>query len=292
MDTEISLYAPAKINLTLDIKGKRPDGYHELESVMHQISLFDQVSIRAIPDGLQVYCDHPQVPQGEDNLAFRAARILLQKVEKKAGLEIKIKKNIPVGAGLAGGSTDAAAVLIGINKFLGLGLSSSELMELGAGLGSDIPFCIQGGTALARGRGEILTPLSRGPVLQLLLVKPDFSLSTAEIYGRFRMENVETHPSTERFLQAWTQCDIINVGQSMSNVLETVTLSLCPEIARIKEKMLEFGAIQAVMSGSGPTVAGVFLDAGTARDAYALMKNYYEEVFLASSFFGGDENGT
>lgn len=288
MKQEITLAAPAKVNLTLDILGKRADGYHELESVMQQITLFDFITLRRIEPGLQLHCSHPLVPEGEDNIAYQAAQLMLEKLDSSAGLEITIEKNIPVGAGLAGGSTDAAAVLMGINTLMEMNLSLPELMTAGSQLGSDIPFCIQGGTALARGRGELLTPLPAGPVLQLVLVKPDFFLSTAEVYRRFRLEKLEQRPGLDAFLAAWTQYDMINMAESMVNVLETVTLSLCPEIQTIKQELIDNGALQAVMSGSGPTVFGVFPDLQTAGLAWQKMQQRYEEVFLAASYYGGD----
>ncbi|HHW62092.1 MAG TPA: 4-(cytidine 5'-diphospho)-2-C-methyl-D-erythritol kinase [Syntrophomonadaceae bacterium] len=290
MEQEITLAAPAKVNLTLDILGQRADGYHELESVMQQITLFDFITLRRSEHGLQLYCSHPLVPEGADNIAYQAALLMLEKLDSSVGLEISIEKNIPVGAGLAGGSTDAAAVLMGINTLMELDLSLPELMAAGSQLGSDIPFCIQGGTALARGRGEIITPLPAGPVLQLVLVKPDFSLSTAEVYRRFRMEKVGQRPGLDAFLAAWTQYDMINMVENMTNVLETVTLSLCPEIQTIKQELMDSGAIQAIMSGSGPTVFGVFPDLKTAGIAYQKMQQQYKEIFLATSYYGGDAN--
>lgn len=282
--------APAKINLTLDIKGKRSDGYHELETVMHQISLVDRISLERGGSEIKLDTNSTEIPDNEDNLAYRAARLLSEKYNLSEGLSIFIKKNIPVGAGLAGGSTDAAAVLFGMNQLFGLGLEKEQLLDLGAGLGSDVPFCLLGGTALARGRGEILTPVEAGPQLILVLVKPDFQLSTAEVYRAFRLDKVELFPNNVAFLAAWQNYDIINVARQMNNVLETVSIARHPEIAAIKEQLCELGALNALMSGSGPSVLGIFSEFAMARQAWAKMKQRYQETYLVSSYKRGDKH--
>jgi len=285
---DLIIEAPAKINLTLDIKGKRPDGYHELETVMHQIDLVDRICLTLTGTGIKVASNSGLIPDDERNLAYKAASLLKKKYGLKKGVEIFIEKNIPVEAGLAGGSTDAAAVLTGLNQLLELGLSRQEIMGLAAEAGSDVPFCVLGGTALARGRGEILQPLAEGPSLKIVLVKPDFSLSTREVFEDFRLENIDTSPDTPAFLAAWENYDIINVAQLLNNVLESVSLVQRPEIAGIKQQLCELGALNALMSGSGPSVFAVFHNHSDAEQAFMKMKEQYKESYLLSSYRKGD----
>jgi 4-diphosphocytidyl-2-C-methyl-D-erythritol kinase len=293
MADQLLLDAPAKVNLTLDIKGKRADGYHELETVMHQISLADRITITAIPQGIEVSSNHPELPADETNLAYRAAATLLKKYPDRGGVAIHIDKVIPIGAGLAGGSTDAAAVLKGLNTLYGLDLSVQELMSIGLEIGSDVPFCVQGGTALARGRGEQLQALPPHIKLFLLLVKPKFSVSTAEVYGQYDSSKVTNSPDTRGFLEGWHHCDMISICHAMGNVLETVTVALYPEIEQTKTCLVKRGALKALMSGSGPTVVGLFRDEASARQAwYDFSADDDKEVFLATSYDGRTAHGT
>lgn len=285
---DLIIEAPAKINLTLEIKGKRPDGYHELETVMHQINLVDRICFTLTGADIKVASNSSFIPDGEKNLAYRAAQLLFNKYGIKKGVEIFIEKNIPVEAGLAGGSTDAAAVLAGANQLFELGLSQYELMDLAAEAGSDVPFCVLGGTALARGRGEILQPLAEGPKLQMVLVKPDFGLSTRDVFGAFQLKNIDISPDTPAFLAAWENYDIINVAQLLNNVLESVSLVQRPEIAAIKHQLCELGALNALMSGSGPSVFALFLNHHDAERAFMQMKEQYIESYLVSSYRKGD----
>lgn len=288
MRDALVLSAPAKINLTLNVLGRRSDGYHELETVMQQISLADKIYLQAGGEGLQVTSSSPAVPAHEANLAWQAAQLLMTKFSIKSGLQIFIEKNIPIGAGLAGGSTDAAAVLRGVDTLFGLDLAEPELLAAGLTLGSDVPFCLLGGTALARGRGELLTPLPDGPCLEMVLVKPDFQLSTAEVYRDFRLERVQDPPDNQAFLEAWRRCDIIAIVAQMKNVLETVSVTRCPEIAAIKRQLQSRGALHTLMSGSGPSVVGVFMSREEARAAWEIMKDQYQESYLVSSYNRGD----
>lgn len=288
MDVPLIIEAPAKVNLTLKVLGKRADGYHELETVMQQISLRDRVMLQPADHGISLESNSVDIPADENNLAWRAARLLFDEFSLPAGLKIFIEKNIPVGAGLAGGSTDAAAVIEGINRLWSLGLSQAQMCELGLRLGSDVPFCLVGGTALARGRGEILTPLPGGLHLDMVLVKPAFQLSTAEIYGAFRLDQVDQAPDNSAFLAAWQNCDIIALATQMKNVLESVSIPRCPEVARIKEQLMECQALVSLMSGSGPTVVGIFADRATAFEAWETMKDRYQESYLVSSYNRGD----
>lgn len=299
MHSEIIVEAPAKINLTLDILGKRADGYHELETVMHQISLVDRIHLFPRQSGIALDTDSSEIPRDTDNLAYQAAQSLLAEYGAKAGIGIFIEKNIPVGAGLAGGSTDAAAVLLGIDYLLELGLDREILLDLAAGLGSDVPFClagmplrqksagclgVTGATVLARGRGELMSPLPAVLLSHIVLVKPDFQLSTAEVYRGFRLEGVNEHPDNNSFIEAWTQGDKRVIARGMVNVLETVSIMQRPEIGHLKERLLEMGALRALMSGSGSSVFGIFETAEQAEAAVRVLKEDYREVFLVSSY--------
>lgn len=291
MGKRMIIEAPAKINLILDIKGKRPDGYHELETVMHQISLADRIILNPCASGIKLGINSGLVPYNESNLAYRAASVFFQKNGFKGGIEIFIEKNIPVGAGLAGGSTDAAAVLLGINEIYEYNLSEELLLEMAAELGSDVPFCVLGSSALARGRGEILTPLPSAVFLEIVLVKPDFQLSTAEVYSKFELAKVEQFPDTRAFLAAWGRGDVEDIAVNMVNVLESVSIRIHPEIAVIKERLKELGALNAVMSGSGPSVFGIFKERKGAAQAAETLRKWYSEVYLVSSYKRGDYDG-
>jgi 4-diphosphocytidyl-2-C-methyl-D-erythritol kinase len=288
MKKQLEIEAPAKVNLTLNVLGKRDDGYHELESVMQQISLRDKIHLQVGGQGIRVASNSQLIPDNEENLAFQAAQLLYTKFSIKAGLQIFIEKNIPVGAGLAGGSTDAAAVMIGINELFNLSLKREELLELGLAIGSDVPFCLLGGTALARGKGEILTALGKGPQLEMLLVKPDYQLSTGAVYRDFRVERVIHAPDNTAFIEAWHKYDMIGIVAQMKNVLETVSLEMCPEIKIIKTKLDALGALNTLMSGSGPSVIGVFASQEEAQQVWGLIKDQYRESYLVSSYNRGD----
>ncbi|HWP98187.1 MAG TPA: 4-(cytidine 5'-diphospho)-2-C-methyl-D-erythritol kinase [Syntrophomonadaceae bacterium] len=285
MVRSIIIEAPAKVNLTLDVKGKRADGYHELETLMHQINLVDRVYIEEAKS-LIVQSNSTLIPEDEGNLAYRAAWAIMDKYGNQEGVRIFIEKNIPVGAGLAGGSTDAAAVLIGINRLFDLGVNPVDLMNLGAVLGSDVPFCMQGRTAMATGRGEILTPLPAGPSLNMVLVKPAFQLSTAQVYADLNCEQLTRRPDNRAFVQAWLHGDYQGIAVNMINVLESVSVVRHPEIGEIKEGLKKMGALQSIMSGSGPSVIGVFEDGQKAQEAVQKMKERYQEVYLVSSYMG------
>ena len=288
MKRQLVVEAPAKVNLTLDVLAKRPDGYHELATVMHQISLMDKLSLQLTDTAIIVHSSNPVVPEGEENLAYRAARLLFERFSLAGGVHIYIDKNIPVGAGLAGGSTDAAAVLMGLNILFELGLPLEHLQSLGLELGSDVPFCILGGTALAKGRGEILAPLPGGPRLEMVLIKPDFQLSTAAIYQGLQLDKPMERPDNRAFIEAWQECDIISMTSVMQNVLESVSLAKCPEIAIIKSKLVDAGALTALMSGSGPSVVGIFSSLEQARRGWEKLKDQYQEAYLVSSYCRGD----
>lgn len=284
MKHQVCLQAPAKINLTLKVIGKRPDGYHELETVMQQINLCDSISIHVADSGIRVDSNSLQVPDDDENLAFKAARAIYDRLGIQTGLRIHIDKRIPVGAGLAGGSTDAAVVLLGINDLLGSPLDLRALMELGLQIGSDVPFSVMGGCALARGRGEILEPVGPGPQLEMVLVKPPGQLSTSEVYRDLRLGELRDPPDNGAFLEAWYRCDIMGLAAQMKNDLETVSIIKCPEISAVKYKLTALGAIHSVMSGSGPTVIGLFADYQQAVRGWRTIKEEYDESFLVSTY--------
>lgn len=281
---ELVVEAPAKINLTLDVIGRRPDGYHELETVMHQINLVDKIYLKKDISGIKVNSNSRLIPLDKQNLVYKAAETMFNNFHIKEGISIYIEKIIPVGAGLAGGSTDAAAVLTGIDKLFAVKAGKDAIMQIAALIGSDVPFCVMGGTALARGRGEILKSLPAAMNLSMVLVKPDFQISTAEVYKALDLNQVENRSDNEAFLEAWKNCDIIGVANNMANVLENVSLKKHGEIASIKRRLLELGALNALMSGSGPSVFGIFNDNKLVRQAYDILQQDYNEVYLVSSY--------
>lgn len=299
--------APAKVNLTLDVKYKRADGYHELESIMHQIDLVDRITIRKGPKGtISLRSNNPALPNDHRNLAYKAAQLLLTEFGHGEGVDISIEKNIPLGAGLAGGSTDAAAVLWGMNQVFGYNQDLAALIRVATTLGSDIPFCLLGrhyqaddkqsiqgqlgATAIARGRGEVLEQLPNRYLPWILLVKPDYEVSTAEVYQGFRLNEVRKRPDITAFLAAWQDCDIMNIAKNLVNVLESVSMRLYPEIVSIKADMIEYGALNALMSGSGPTVFGIFDEVKTAEQAREKFLKHYDQVFLISSYGRGEKS--
>ncbi len=284
----VTIEAPAKINLTLDVKGRRSDNYHEIETIMHQVDLADLVFVRRKAEGIRVITDLPELPDDESNLAYKAAQEFFRKTGIAAGVEVIIKKKIPVGAGLAGGSTDAAAVIKGLDCLYGTGLSLEEMLEIAATVGSDVPFCILGGTALARGRGEILTPLATDIILTLVLVKPNFSVSTKEVYEGLATVEITERPDTQEVMRGLMAHDIETVCRGLRNVLEEVTASWFPEVRLIKAKMKELKAQAALMSGSGPTVFGLFKEEGEAVEAFNHFRLYYEETYLVKSYRKGE----
>ncbi|WP_044641810.1 4-(cytidine 5'-diphospho)-2-C-methyl-D-erythritol kinase [Risungbinella massiliensis] len=272
--------APAKINLTLDALRKRPDGYHDLEMVMTTVDLYDRIDLTSI-DGTSIQLDSSSglVPQDERNLAYLAARILREKTGVRKGVHIRIEKNIPVAAGLAGGSSDAAATLRGLNRLWKLGLSLEELAQIGAEIGSDVPFCVYSNTAIARGRGEVLEPIPAPPKCWVVLAKPSQGISTADVFGRLRVDQIEQHPSTSHMVDALKKQDLKAVIGSMGNVLEPVTMAMHKEVSRLKEKMHLFGASGVLMSGSGPTVFGIVPKESRAKRIVNSLKGFCEQVY-------------
>lgn len=272
--------APAKINLMLDVLHKRPDGFHEVEMVMTMIDLADRLEMSEQKrDTIIITSQAGYIPLDEKNLAFQAARLIKERYDVKKGVHIHLDKKIPVAAGLAGGSSDAAATLRGLNRLWGLGIPQQELLALGAELGSDVPFCVTGGTALATGRGEMLTPIPNPPQCWVIVAKPPINVSTAEVYGRLRSEQIQHHPSAERMVEALTQGSFQQMCQSLGNVLEEVTLKMHPEVQQLKEGMLKLGADGALMSGSGPTVFGLVSKESKVARIYNGLRGFCKEVY-------------
>ncbi|MGI6550906.1 MAG: 4-(cytidine 5'-diphospho)-2-C-methyl-D-erythritol kinase [Syntrophomonadales bacterium] len=290
--TQITISAPAKINLTLDVLGKRADGYHDIESVMHQVNLCDRVTVAVIPEGIEVYSNNAELPSGEGNLVYRAAMAVVSWLGIKTGFRIYLEKNIPLGAGLAGGSTDAAAVIKAINRLLGSRISFPVMLRLGQSVGSDVPFCMVGNTALAQGKGEILTRVDNRVCLYLVLVNPGFQVSTAQVYNLIDRETIVDHPDSSKMIQALASGDFKGVVSGLGNAMEKVTFKLHPELTGIKADLLRVGAAGALMSGSGPTVFGVFSRPEEACRAFHIMKETYPHTFWCSSYMGnGGQHG-
>lgn len=271
--------APAKINLSLDVLYKRPDGFHEVEMIMTTIDLADRVELTLLEqDKIHILSHNRYVPDDQRNLAFQAAQLLKDRYQVKKGVQITIEKTIPVAAGLAGGSSDAAATLRGLNKLWELGLTLDELANLGSEIGSDVSFCVYGGTALARGRGEMITDLPAPPTCWVILAKPFIGVSTAEVYRRLDLNGME-HPNINEMVKAIENNDYQSVCDTVGNVLEDVTLKLHPEVAQIKEQMKRFGADAVLMSGSGPTVFGIVQHDSRMHRIYNGLRGFCDQVF-------------
>ena len=284
---ELKMKAMAKINLGLDVLRKREDGYHDLRMVMQTICLYDQIALTVKErPGITVNTNLSYLPTNEDNLVYRAARLLMDECDVKEGLEIGLKKYIPVAAGLAGGSSDAAAVLVGVNRLFGLGFSEQELMKRAVKIGADVPYCIMRGTALAEGIGERLTKLPHAPGMHVLIAKPPIHVSTGFVYGNLKADQLTQHPDIDGQVRAIRDGDFYRMAELMGNVLETVTIPAHPIIQEIKDCMMAHGAVNAMMSGSGPTVFGLFDEEKKAREAYETLNGseLAKNVFLTKFF--------
>jgi 4-diphosphocytidyl-2-C-methyl-D-erythritol kinase len=281
-NVRISVKAPAKINLTLDVLAKRPDGYHEVEMVMTTVDLADRVDLTLRGDGeITLDCSASFVPDDIRNHAYKAAVLLKERYQVREGVHLYIDKQIPVAAGLAGGSSDAAATLRGLNQLWNLGLSLDELAAVGAQIGSDVPFCVYGGTALAKGRGEQITHLNTPAPCWVILAKPPIGVSTADVYGNLRVQEIDNHPLTGQMLRAISEQDFPMMCQALGNVLENVTLSLHPQVRQIKELMMASGADGVLMSGSGPTVFALVQKEAKVHRIYNALRGFVKDVFVA-----------
>ena len=272
---KIQLKALAKINLGLDVLRRREDGYHEVKMIMQTIGLHDDLEIRKTKTpGIQVKTNLYYLPTNENNLVYKAAKLLMDEFQIQDGVSIQLKKRIPVAAGMAGGSSDGAAVLWGINQMYGLGLSMQALMERGVRLGADVPYCIQRGTALAEGIGEKLSVLPPMPKCTILIAKPGISVSTKFVYENLHANDLkpEQHPDVDSMIEAMRQKDLGLLCSRMGNVLETVTIPAYPVIDEIKKTMMDNGALGSMMSGSGPTVFGIFDSPAAAKQAMKAVR--------------------
>lgn len=276
----MKIKAHAKINISLDVVGKRDDGYHLLRMIMQAVDIYDEIIMSRAKSGITLMCNKPYVPNDERNLAYKAAKLFIEEFNINSGVNITIRKNIPVCAGLAGGSTDGAAVLKLMNKLFKVNATEEKLMEIGLKLGADVPYCIKGGTALCEGVGERVTELKPFKDKILVLVKPSFGVSTKAVYEEFDINKAIFHPQTEELMKAMEREDLKFVSRNMKNLLENVTLRKHREIVYIKESMVRMGALGSMMSGSGPTVFAFFDDMLKAQYCYENMKKKYKDVFI------------
>lgn len=271
---------PAKINLTLDVTGKLENGYHKLSMIMQSIDVCDELSFEKTADETILFSMNKELPDkipAEKNLVYKAAKLMKNTFKIDGGFKIHLTKNIPAAAGLAGGSSDCAATLIGINELCGLGLDIEKLCEIGVKLGADVPFCIRKGTMLAEGIGEILTPLTPLTGIPVLLIKPNISISTPYVYKHLKLNELDYHPDNKAVISYIKDKNIKKIAASLSNVLETVTIPENPIIAELKRYLTEIGAIGSLMSGSGPTTFGIFKNMETAKKAYEKAKADYPD---------------
>lgn len=286
-NNDISLKALAKINLGLDVVRRREDGYHEVRMIMQTIQLYDRLDIKRTQEpGIQIQTNLSFLPVNENNLIYKAAKLLMDEFSITDGVSVKLDKRIPVAAGMAGGSTDAAAMLIGVNRLFSLGLTKRQLMERGVQIGADVPYCIMRGTALAEGIGEALSPLPPMVKCPVLIAKPSISVSTKFVYQNLKLDDTTIHLDIDRLIDDIKAKNLHDIAAHMGNVLETVTIPNYPVIDEIKKHMLSNGAVGAMMSGSGPTVFGLFDDEDTAKKAYKAMRSSHlaRQVYLTSVY--------
>ncbi|SEK98869.1 4-diphosphocytidyl-2-C-methyl-D-erythritol kinase [Carnobacterium iners] len=280
MNTEVTEKAPAKINLTLDVLHKREDGYHELEMVMTSVDLADYITLKTLKkDTIIIQSNNGFLPLDQRNHAYKAARLIKDKFNIQLGVEMMIRKNIPIAAGLGGGSSDAAATLRGLNQLWNLNLSLAELAELGAEVGSDVPYCIYGGTAFVSGRGEKIEHLEAVPQCWVVLVKPKKGISTGTVFSALSYETL-IHPSTRLMVAAIQEQDYSKMTNLIGNSLEEASTIRQPSIEKIKQKMISFGADAALMSGSGPTIFALCRKYSRAQRVYNGLKGFCNEVYL------------
>lgn len=276
--------AYAKINLGLDVVGRMSNGYHEVRMVMQTVGVYDELELTRGGEGIRLTSDNNSIPLNKDNLIYKAAEIMKDEYHIREGIQIHLKKKIPIAAGMAGGSSDAAAVFKGINRMFDLGCSLKELFSLGVRVGADVPYCILGGTALAEGIGEKLTALTPAPECYVLIAKPDINVSTRYVYEHLDEEGIEFHPDIDGMVKSIEESSLQGILDRMGNVLENVTAAKYPIIGRLKNEMKKLGALNALMSGSGPTVFGIFIDEGEAAQAYERMKasGAVKQLFLTT----------
>lgn len=266
MDSVV-IKAMAKVNLGLDVLRRRENGYHDVKMVMQTVNLYDTLTLSKMEEGITITTNTGELPLNEDNLIYKAAKLLLEHTGKDIGVSIHLDKQIPIAAGMAGGSTDAAATLLGMNELYNLNLTKEELAEIGVKIGADVPYCIYGGTYLSEGIGEVLTKLPDAPDCYVVIAKPGIGVSTKYVYENLHIETVKKHPDIDGMMEAIKAGNLDGVARKMENVLETVTVKRYPEIETMKKCLLENGAENALMSGSGPTVFGIFKEENIAKQA-------------------------
>ncbi len=284
---KLELKALGKINLGLDILGRRENGYHDVRMVMQTVYLYDRVILKKRKEpGIFLTCNLPFLPVNKNNIAYQAAQLLMEEFGLPGGIEIILEKHIPVSAGMAGGSANAAAVLYGINRLYGLDLDEEELKKRGVALGADVPYCIMRGTVLAEGIGEILSPLPPMPRCHILVAKPPFSASTKVVYKKIDEKGVSSHPDIDAIIAGLESGDIEKIASNMGNALEQVMLEDYPVLGEIKSEMKRRGALGAMMSGSGPTVFGIFKERRHAKEAAAQLreKNLARQVYVTNVY--------
>lgn len=269
---EYTIKAYAKINLGLDVIGRLENGYHEVKMIMQTVGIYDELTFQKQDEGIVITTDTGELPTDENNLIYRAAKLMFDTYQVQGGVRIHLQKNIPIAAGMAGGSTDAAATMKGIRALYGLDCTEQDLMELGIKIGADVPYCVMGGTALAEGIGEKLTALPKAPECFLLVAKPDINVSTKYVYEHLDAEGVDVHPDIDGMIRSIEEGELQGVVERLGNVLENVTVMVHPIITTIKERMMELGASGSLMSGSGPTVFGIFTEESKAKEAYEIIK--------------------
>lgn len=276
--------AYAKINLGLDVIGRLENGYHEVKMVMQTVGIFDVLTLRKIPDGIVVTTDNGELPTDDGNLIYKAARLMMEKYQLSQGIHVHLEKHIPIAAGMAGGSTDAAATFWGMKELFGLKAEEKELCELGIKVGADVPYCIMGGTALAEGIGEKLKKLPAPPDSYLLVAKPEINVSTKYVYEKLDAEGVKEHPDIDGMVEAIYQGSLEGIVKRLGNVLETVTVKQYAVIDDIKQCMLGNGALGSLMSGSGPTVFGIFDKEEAAKEAGRVIaeRKLAKQIFVTT----------
>ncbi len=283
----ITVKSRAKINLSLDILSILPNGYHEVEMFMQQIDLYDLVTVEKIPEGIEVTSNLYYLPTDQSNIAWKAAKCLIDTYGIQSGVKIHLEKRVPVAAGLAGGSANAAAVLRAMNQIFELNCSDQRLMELGLTLGADVPFCLMTGAAVARGIGEKLESVKSLENVWVLLSKPNIGVSTRDVYKAYDRHEVRRHPNTTAVIEAAAKSDLQGLSKEMYNVLEEVTTSLYPMVSEVKRKIHQSGASAVMMSGSGPTVFGLFTSYDRAQKAEKQLKKWYQQTYLVKTYGGG-----
>lgn len=274
------LRAYAKINISLDVLDRREDGYHIVKMIMQSVDLYDDIDVEKCDKGIHINCNKPFIPRDERNIAYKAAKLFMEEFNISSGVKINIKKNIPIAAGMAGGSTDAAAVLRAMREIFNIKVSDEELMKIGVKVGADVPYCIMGGTALCEGIGEILTPIKGFKDKILVVIKPNFGVSTKEVYTSLDLSKIKKHVETDKIINAIENDDLDTVCSNMKNILENVTLNKYNVLKSIKKDLVKAGAKGALMSGSGPTVFAFFEDMLKAQRAFEEFRDKYKEVFI------------